>query len=95
MNVTFVSDLDNLIESQMLKTLYGLATIFGFAISTVFVTSFVYHEHYGGDPMKRSIKVSNNISNGICKHWCFFNQNLLEQDPCSNCIITISLYIHK
>ena len=57
MNVTFVCAFDTLIESPMMNLAYGIMVIVGLVITLIFSLSFIYYEHYGGDPMKRSIKV--------------------------------------
>lgn len=57
MNVTFVCAFDTLIDSPMMNLAYGIMLIFGLVITLIFSLSFIYYEHYGGDPMKRSIKV--------------------------------------
>ena len=57
MNVTFVCAFDTLIDSPVMNLAYGIMLIFGLVITLIFSLSFIYYEHYGGDPMKRSIKV--------------------------------------
>ena len=57
MEVNFEYNLENLIESWILKIMYGIVVIIGLLTTLIFALSFIYYEHYGGDPMKRSIKV--------------------------------------
>ena len=57
MEVNFEYNLENLIESWTLKVMYGIVVIIGLLTTLIFALSFIYYEHYGGDPMKRSIKV--------------------------------------
>ena len=40
-----------------LKVTYGIVFALAVIESTVLNLGFVYYEYYGGDPMKRSIKV--------------------------------------
>ena len=58
MEVNFKCNLENLIDSWILKVVYGIVVIFGLLTTLIFALSFIYYEHYGGDPMKRSIKVN-------------------------------------
>ena len=46
-----------------LKVTYGIVFALAVIESTVLNLGFVYYEYYGGDPMKRSIKVRK-IQNG-------------------------------
>ena len=65
MNVTFSNNFEHiLILDNHLKVVYGILFITFQLLSITCYSGFIYFEHYGGDPMKRSIK-NKLISQGL------------------------------
>ena len=55
--IKFVEGLENLTSSVIVKVAYFLVFCASQIVNFCCYSGFVYFEHYGGDPMKRSIKV--------------------------------------
>ena len=55
--IEFKDELENLTSSSWFKFCYFLLFCVNQAVSLSCYSGFVYFEHQGGDPMKRSIKV--------------------------------------
>ena len=55
--IVFRDEFENLTSSILLKVLYCLLFCVSGIVSFVSYSGFIYFEHYGEDPMKRSIKV--------------------------------------
>ena len=57
MNVTFSNNFEHILDLENhLKIVYGILFIIFQLLSITCYSGFIYFEHYGGDPMKRSIK---------------------------------------
>ena len=55
--MNFTVGFEEITNSTSLKVTYGIVFALAVIESTIFNLGFVYYEYYGGDPMKRSIKV--------------------------------------
>ena len=55
--IEFTDELENLTPSSQFKVAYFLLFCVNQVVSLSCYSGFVYFEHHGGDPMKRSIKV--------------------------------------
>ena len=55
--IVFHDELENLTSSKWLKVSYCLVFCVSGIVSFLSYSGFIYFEHYGEDPMKRSIKV--------------------------------------
>ena len=62
--IEFTDELENLTSSTLVKVVYFLLFCVNQVVSLSSYSGFVYFEHHGGDPMKRSIKVNTNV-----KYW--------------------------
>ena len=57
MNVTFSNNFEHILDLENpLKVVYGILFIIFQLLSITCYSGFIYFEHYGADPMKRSIK---------------------------------------
>ena len=82
--IVFCDEFENLTSSILLKVLYCLLFCVSGIVSFLSYSGFIYFEHYGEDPMKRSIKVQERKylqEYDIC--------NLFQQHP--NFTTTISI----
>ena len=59
--IEFTDQLENLTSSSWFKVAYFLLFCVNQVVSLSCYSGFVYFEHHGGDPMKRSIKVNTNV----------------------------------
>ena len=57
--IVFHDELESLTSSKWLKVSYFLIFCVSGIVSFLSYSGFIYFEHYGEDPMKRSIKVRN------------------------------------
>ena len=57
--IVFHDELENLTSSKWLKVSYCLVFCVSGIVSFLSYSGFIFFEHYGEDPMKRSIKVRN------------------------------------
>ena len=65
MNVTFSNNFEHILDlGNPFKVVYGIFFIIFELLSIACYSGFIYFEHYGGDPMKRSIK-NKLISQGL------------------------------
>lgn len=55
--IMFIDELEDLTSSIWLKVFYCLLFYVSEIVSFLCYSGFIYFEHYGEDPMKRSIKV--------------------------------------
>ena len=58
-HIVFHNELENLTSSKWLKVSYCLVFCVSGIVSFLSYSGFIFFEHYGEDPMKRSIKVRN------------------------------------
>ena len=57
MNVTFTNNFENVIDLDYpLRIVYGMIFMLFQLFALTCYSGLIYFEHYGGDPMKRSIK---------------------------------------
>ena len=55
--IVFFDELENITSSVWIKIFYCLVFCVSQSVSFLCYSGFIYFEHYGEDPMKRSIKV--------------------------------------
>ena len=65
MNVTFTNNFEHIIDLDYpLRIVYGMIFMLFQLFALTCYSGLIYFEHYGGDPMKRSIK-NKLISQGL------------------------------
>ena len=72
--IEFTDELENLTSSPSVKVIYFLLFCVNQVVSLSCYSGFVYFEHHGGDPMKRSIKVNTNV-----KYWQSKTTKLIKE----------------
>ena len=70
--IVFRDELENLTSSKWLKASYCLVFCISGIVSFLSYSGFIYFEHYGEDPMKRSIKVNHIFKDKHTFFVCFF-----------------------